>query len=153
MTIDSATQIFFDSSCLIAAAGNPSGGSGFILSLCARGYLLGVVSQPVLLEARRNIQGKLGDAALQRMEILLATTSLLLARLPSEPLISNLEESVNKKDTHVLAAALTANVPFILTLDKQLIDQINSTKLGVRAYLPGDFIKQILPTHINYPPE
>jgi hypothetical protein len=60
MTIDRNTLLFFDSTCLIAAAGSPSGGSGFLLSLCARGFLKTAVSQPVLLEAQRNIQENLG---------------------------------------------------------------------------------------------
>jgi len=44
MTIDQDTVVFFDASCLIAAAGSTSGGSGFLLSLCARGLLQGAVS-------------------------------------------------------------------------------------------------------------
>jgi hypothetical protein len=50
-TIDRHTLLFLDASPLIAAAGSPAGGPGFLLSLCARGYLKAAVSQPVLLEA------------------------------------------------------------------------------------------------------
>jgi hypothetical protein len=66
MSINKNTPIFFVSSCLIATAGSPTGGSGFLLSLCAKGYLKAVVSQPVLLEAQRNIQAKLGKEAIER---------------------------------------------------------------------------------------
>jgi predicted nucleic acid-binding protein len=55
MIIDSNTLLFFDSSCLIAAAGSPTGGSGFLLSLCGRQFLKVAISQAVLLEAQRNI--------------------------------------------------------------------------------------------------
>lgn len=82
MIIDRATRVFFDVSCLIAAAGSPTGGSGFLLSVCSRRLLTGVVSQVVLLEADRNIQGKLGLAALQRYRTLLQTTPLLVAAVP-----------------------------------------------------------------------
>jgi len=84
MTIDRDTLLFFDASCLIAAAGSPSGGSGFLLSLCARGYLKATISQPVLLEAQRNIQKKLGDNALKRFFALLAVVPFSLASLPEE---------------------------------------------------------------------
>jgi hypothetical protein len=43
MTIDQTTPIFFDASCLIAAAGSPTGGSGFLLSLCEKGHLQAVI--------------------------------------------------------------------------------------------------------------
>jgi hypothetical protein len=66
MKINRNTLLFFDASCLIAAAGSPSGGSGFLLSLCGRGYLQAVVSQPVLIEAQRNIQNKIGADAVKR---------------------------------------------------------------------------------------
>lgn len=54
MNIDRNTLLFFDASCLIAAAGSPTGGSGFLLALCARGLLRAACSQPVLVEAERN---------------------------------------------------------------------------------------------------
>ena len=59
MTVDRSTQLFFDASCLIAGVGSQSGGSSFLLSLCAQGLLRGVVSQPVILEAERYIAAKL----------------------------------------------------------------------------------------------
>jgi hypothetical protein len=63
MKIDQNTILFFDATCLIAASGSPDGGSGFLLSLCARQLLRGSISQPVLLEAERNIRLKLGNNA------------------------------------------------------------------------------------------
>ncbi|MEJ2354093.1 MAG: hypothetical protein P8Y03_30320, partial [Anaerolineales bacterium] len=72
MTIDRDTLLFFDASCLIAAAGSPSGGSGLLLSLCAREYLRASVSQAILLEAERNIQAKLGVGAINIIYNLLA---------------------------------------------------------------------------------
>ena len=91
MTIDRNTLVFFDASCLIAAAGSPSGGSGFLLSLCARGYLKAAVSQPVLLEAQSNIQAKLGDEAIKRYHNFLAIVSFTLAALPDQMKFKRLE--------------------------------------------------------------
>jgi len=64
MTIDRTTLLFFDASCLIAAAGSLSGGSGFLLALCQRGLLRGAISQPVLLETERNLLKKRGPTEL-----------------------------------------------------------------------------------------
>jgi predicted nucleic acid-binding protein len=150
MTIDRNTLVFFDASCLIAAAGSPSGGSGFLLSLCARGYLRAAVSQPILLEAQSNIRAKLGDEAVKRYHNFLAIVSFSLAALPDRTELKRLEKSINKKDVHVVAAALEIQAPFLLALDKGLILEVNKSNLGIHALSPGDFIKTILPDHADY---
>jgi predicted nucleic acid-binding protein len=151
MIIDRSTLVFFDSSCLIAAAGNPTGGSGFLLLLCSRGFLKAAVSQPVLLEAQMNIQRKLGDQALKHFYNLLTIVPFLLASLPGEAELSRFEKLVNRKDVHVIAAALEVQAPFLLALDKGLVLEVNQANLGVQALSPADFIKSILPLHANYP--
>jgi hypothetical protein len=105
MTIDDATLLFFDSACVVAAAGSPTGGSSFLLLVCARGFLRAAVSQPVLAE----------------------------------------------KDAHVLAAALSVQAPFLITLDQRLAAAINQANLPIRALSPGEFITTELPTHPAYP--
>jgi predicted nucleic acid-binding protein len=151
MTIDQDTLLFFDASCLIAAAGSPTGGSGFLLSLCARGFLKAAVSQMVLLEAQRNIQTKLGDESLRRFYNLLAIVPFYFASLPERPELERLVKFINNKDVHVIASALEIRAHYLLALDNGLILEINQTNLGILALAPGDFIKTILPQHIDYP--
>jgi predicted nucleic acid-binding protein len=151
VTIDENTLLFFDSSCLVAAAGSHSGGSGFLLLLCARGYLKAAVSQPVLLEAQKNIQLKLGEESIRRFYNLLAVVPFSLASLPDKAEIARLELLTNKKDVHVLAAALQAQARFLLTLDRRLALEVNQARLGVEGLSPGEFIKNVLPNHVNYP--
>jgi predicted nucleic acid-binding protein len=151
MIIDRNTLVFFDASCLIAAAGSPSGGSGFLLSLCARGFLKAAVSQPVLLEAGGNIQAKLGNEAVQRHHNFLAIVSFSLAALPDKKELRRFGKLINKKDVHVVAAALEIRAPYLLALDKGLVLEVNKANLGIYALSPGDFIKTILPGHIDYP--
>jgi predicted nucleic acid-binding protein len=150
MIIDRNTLVFFDASCLIAAAGSPTGGSGFLLSLCARGFLKAAVSQPVLLEAQNNIQAKLGEEAIQRYQNLLAVVPFSLAALPEKAELKRLGRKINKKDVHVVAAALEISAPFLLALDKGLVLEVNKVNLGIHALSPGDFIKTILPNHTDY---
>lgn len=151
MTIDRNTLLFFDSSCLVAAAGSPTGGSGFLLSLCARGYLRAAVSQPVLLEAQGNIQSNLEVEAINRFYNLLAIVPFTLASLPDQAEFIKLEKLVNKKDVHVVLASLEIHSNFLITLDKGLSLEVSQASLGIRALSPGEFIKTILPDHVDFP--
>jgi predicted nucleic acid-binding protein len=151
MTIDRNTLVFFDSSCLIAAAGSPSGGSGFLLSLCARDFLQAAVSQPVLLEAQRNIQSKLGEESIRRYFNLLAVVPFSLASMPDKTELKRLGKIINRKDVHVVAATLEIHARYLLALDKGLVLEVNRADLGIQALSPGDFIKTILPNHTDYP--
>jgi len=150
MKIDRTTLLFFDSSCLIAAAGSPDGGSGFILSLCARGYLLAVISLPVLMETQINIRTHLQNIGLERLYSLLNEVPFQLAPVPNKTEISNLQKAVNTKDVHVVAAAMEVEAPFLLTLDKKLALEVNNAQLGIQAFSPGEFIKNVLVQHEDY---
>lgn len=151
MRVDSTTLLFFDASCLIAAAGSPSGGSGFLLSLCARGLLRGVVSQPVLLEAERNVLAKLSTEALERYHRQIVLTPLTLVSLPPQTQQRRYQAIVGEKDAHVVAAALAAQASYLLTLDQPLAERVNQAGLPVQAFSPGEFIKTVLPHHVDYP--
>lgn len=151
MKINRATLLFFDSSCLIAAAGSPTGGSSFLLHLCALELLKGVVSQAVLLEAERNIIGKFPPAVLTAYDKLLTRTPLTIASLPTVSERRRYRGLVNKKDEHVITSAIAAGARYLLTLDKSLIKQVKQTKLLIQALSPAEFIKTILPRHADYP--
>ncbi len=151
MAIDRTTLLFFDASCLIAAVGSPAGGSGFLLSLCRRGLLAGAASHPVLLEAERNIADKLGIDALARFHHLLLTTPLAVIPVPTHADRRRYWPAINEKDDHVVAAAIAAHAPFLVTLDKGLAAEVNGAGLPIAALSPGDFIRGLLPTHPDYP--
>lgn len=149
MNISPHTLLFFDAACLIAAAGSPTGGSGFLLSLCTRALLRGAVSQTVLLEVEQNILTKMSSAVLDRYVALLQTVPLTI--VPStewaeEPWTAQ----VNPKDHHVVAAALAAHCPFLLTLDRPLLAEIARAGIPLEAMTPGDFIRDMLPTHSDF---
>ena len=129
MRIDRTTLLFFDASCLIAAAGSSTGGSAFLLSLCSRNLLRGAVSQAVLLEAERNIRAKLGSQALAAYHGLLQVVPLVLASVPRVPTRATWLQVVNGKDAHVVASALAVKAPFVLTLDRGLVEQVNQAGL------------------------
>jgi len=151
MKIGQNTLLFFDATCLIAAAGSPTGGSGFLLSLCARHLVKGAVSQPVLLEAERNIRSKLGIDALNRFYRFLIVIPFVLAPLPPTDELADMEKLVNEKDVHVVGAASAINATFLLTLDRGLAKEVQHANFKFQALSPGEFIKTVLPKHEAFP--
>jgi predicted nucleic acid-binding protein len=150
MPIDRDTLIFLDASCLIAAIGSPKGGSAFLLALCNNGFLRTVVSEAVLIETERNVADSFGGAALSRYDRLIAMSRLEVMPVPSASYLQRMEQLVGSKDAHVLAAAHTVEAPYIISLDKKLVERINASGLSMVALSPGDFIRSILPTHPDY---
>jgi predicted nucleic acid-binding protein len=153
MSIDRATLLFFDASCLIAASGSPTGGSAFLLALCLRELLRAAVSEPVLVEAERNIRLKLGADALAAYHHLLDVTPLIIAPIPPMPEIEwrRFAGIAGEKDAHVMAAATAVGAAYILTLDKLLEARINDSGLRTVAISPKRFIQTLLPTHPEFP--
>jgi hypothetical protein len=142
MTVDRDTPLFFDASCLIAAAGSPAGGSGFQLSLCRRCFLLGAVSHLVLLEAERNIRAKMSLEALAMFQELLAISYFTVVPIPAETESSRCGEIVSQKDAHVLAATLAVHAPILLTLDRPLAADSNLAPLsGTRMAPTGSAVR------------
>jgi predicted nucleic acid-binding protein len=151
MSIDRETLLFFDASCLIAAAGSQTGGSAFLLSICERRFLRAAVSQIVLIEAERNILDKMTTRAFIDYRERVAGMLMLVAPVPSEGERQQFRGAVGEKDDHVLASCVLMGVEFLISLDKKLVDRVNAHDSPLRAFTPGDFIKSVLPTHVDYP--
>jgi predicted nucleic acid-binding protein len=149
MILTLATRLFFDASCLFPAAASPAGGSAFLVSVCARGYLQAVVSLDVLIEAERNIVEKLSPDAFHRYRQMVAETPFVM--LPSPP-----EEAVARhaanffEDAHVVASAVAGGCEFLITLDRRLQRRVEHAALGITALSPGEFIQTVLPEHPEY---
>jgi predicted nucleic acid-binding protein len=152
MTIDQTTLLFFDSSCLIAAAGSPTGGSSLLFALCAQGFLKGAVSHAVLAEAEGNILSNLPPQALTRYRQEILRIPLVVAPLPNPLEREAATHITGEKDAHVLASARSVGAEYLITLDKRLVWKITQEQgLSFRALSPGAFITTKLPTHPAYP--
>jgi predicted nucleic acid-binding protein len=149
MTLSRDTRLFFDASCLIAAAGSPTGGSAFLLSVCEAGFLQACTSPSVLVEAERNIRTKLPPAALVAYHLRIAATPLVLLSTASRDMVRQ-HDPIFGKDAHVVASALAAHVPHLLTLDRPLIQKVTQAAVAIRALTPGDFIQIELPGHPDF---
>jgi predicted nucleic acid-binding protein len=80
----------------------------------------------------------------------LAIVPCSLASVPEKKELDKLGKIVNKKDVHVIAAALNVRASILLTLDKELISEVNRVGMDIRAVMLGEFIKTILPKHEDY---
>lgn len=149
MAVGRTTPLFFDASCLFTAADSPQGGSAFILSVCARGYLRAVVSPDILVEAERNILEKLPTEAFHRYRHLLASTPLLLVSSPSESLVRHYE-SIFLEDAHVVASALASQSEFLITLDEPLERRVTQAQLPIIALSPGEFLQTVFTSHPEF---
>ena len=149
MSLTRDSLLFIDATCLIAAAGSPTGGSGFLLSVCQSGFLKARSSPSVFIEAERNIAAKLPASALGTYHLQLATTPISLVSTPPKRAIQQYNSPFGK-DAHVVASALAAGAPYLLTLDRPLIQRLQQSGLAIVALTPGEFIQTILPAHPDY---
>ena len=147
--VDSSTLLFFDASCLIAAAASPNGGAGFLWELCERGFLQGAVSQAVLAETEANLIHKFDAFVLERHRRQLQSGAPVIAPIPRLDVHPRRYPHINPKDEHVVAAAEAIRADFILTLDQPLAREI-ALEQGIPARLPGEFIRNELPQHPFY---
>jgi hypothetical protein len=149
VAVDRATCVFFDASCLYAAAQPPAGGSARLLRLCRLGWFSGWTSRSVLIEVERNLRRKASVAALGHYERLLRLTPLAYASIPADPVWRY--PGVNAKDAHVYAAARACAAHFLITLGRPFAVQVNTLAGNPNALSPGDFLQQALPGHPDYP--
>lgn len=145
------TLLFFDASSLLAAAGSPGGGSGFLLSLVDRNLLKAVVSPGVLIEAARNVHNKMGPLQIATFHRLVVLTPLSITPIPSAQTQDLYKGKINDKDLHVVAAAIEAKAEFLITLDRPLVSQAAKADLPISVMTPQDFIVTQLPHHPEYP--
>ena len=149
MPLDRTTLVFFDASSLFLAANTPTGGSAFLISVCANGYLLAVVSPDVLLEAERNIVDKGRPGAFRRYRELVASTPFLVTSAPPEQVVRQYE-AVFREDAHVIAAALGSQSAFLITVDQRFERRIRASGLSITALSPREFLQAVLPDHPDY---
>jgi hypothetical protein len=149
MPLDRTTLVFFDASSLFLAANTPLGGSAFLISVCARGYLRAVVSPDVLLEAERNIVEKGRPGAFRRYRELIISTPFLVVSAPKEHVVRQYE-AVFVEDAHVIAAALDSQSAFLITVDQRFERRVRASTPLVLAISPREFLQTILPDHPDY---
>ncbi|MCZ6801923.1 MAG: PIN domain-containing protein [Nitrospirae bacterium] len=115
-------QVFFDTSALIAGILSPSGDAHEILRLCEARVVQPFFPRQVLVEADRNLTQKLPQL-LGDYQALLRHLSPRIVEDPSQEAVERVARIIHRKDASILAAALEAEVDFLLTWDKKHFHQ------------------------------
>jgi predicted nucleic acid-binding protein len=140
-------RVFLDASVLIAAAASPSGGSSLLLEICCGKGCRAVTTKRVLLEAQRNVRKKFSEPDLIRFYREIASLELEIAQPATEEELAEYAQLIDRKDAHVLAAAIKSGASFLVTLDRKhfMTRQIREAGLPLSILTPGEFIRQIMP--------
>src|SRR5215213_6846620 len=146
MPLARTTLLFFDAASLVAASGSPKGGSGYLVSVCRRGYLQAVVSPDVLIETERNVLENFEASAFREYRHIVASTSFLIISTPPEEIVSQYTAQFFEDD-HVIASALASHSEFLITLDQRFENRVKASGLPIRAMSPGEFLQIVFPTH------
>jgi hypothetical protein len=80
---------------------------------------------------------------------LIATTRFLMASAPTEHVVRQYA-GVFVEDAHVIAAALSSQSEYIITLDQRFERRVLAAALGITALSPKAFLQTILPDHPDY---
>lgn len=134
-------RVFLDTSALLAGLASSSGASNAILVFAEADLLTLVVTEEVLVEAERNWQEKL-PRALPEYRRFLATCPLERGAMPTAEAVSAARKIINPKDAPILAAAISRQVDYLVTLNRQhfLDDPDVARQSGLRLGTPGDFL-------------
>lgn len=149
MIVNHQTLMFFDASSLFLAARNPTGGSGYIIQICAAGFFKAVASPLVLHEAERNLLSKASCEAVLAHRDQVRSAGFMLVPVPPPAVVSRLTNTF-LEDDHVVACTLAARAEFLITLDRPLIRRVVSSGLPFIALTPGSFLEVYLPGHTDY---
>ena len=107
-------QVFIDTSALIAGILSPTGAAHEVLRLCEAHVVQAVMSRQVLVEADRNLADKLPALLLDYRTFLKHLTPRIVADPPRES-VERAKELIHHNDAPILAAALLANVDYLVT--------------------------------------
>jgi predicted nucleic acid-binding protein len=139
------SDLFFDSSALIAGMISAGGAARALLLLAEDENILITVSEQVIAEVERNLARKAPQALPFARQFILAT-NLRIVRDPSpEQVITHLDWISHPVDVPILVAAVQARVDFLVTLNIRhfLDDPLVAQRSGLRIGTPGDALSWV----------
>ena len=137
------TKVFIDTSVLFAASFSSTGASREIIRLAIRGEISLVVSQLVLEEIERNLTRKAPEV-LPTFWQLLDVIPLELSA-PSKDEVEQAAQYTELKDAAIVAAAKTAEVDYLVSLDRRHLVGVAEVAQGsgLSIVLPEELLKNI----------
>ena len=135
-------RIFADANVLVAGADSRSGASRAVLLMAEVGLFTLVVSRQVIDEAERTIRRKL-PRALANFADQMTYLNLEILADPSAEAFAEWEAIIEAKDAPILAAAVTAGVDRILSLNTRDFTQEVAEQCGIPIQTPAQFVRDI----------
>lgn len=142
---DIPIQVFLDTSVIIAAAISSRGTSRALLNLISSGGCTGFVSAYVLEEVQRHLVRK-APHTVSTIDTVIAQAGFNFVT-PTMHHIVQAEQHVELKDAPVVAAAMTAKVDALVTLDKKhLLHREREIReaCGIVVVDPGAILRLVL---------
>jgi predicted nucleic acid-binding protein len=134
------SNLFFDSSALMAGMISAGGAARALLLLAEDEKILLTVSEQVIVEVERNLARKAPQALPFARQLILAT-HLRIVRDPSPSLVQAHQDwMAHPADVPILVAAIQARVDFLATLNTRhfMDDPQVALRSGLRIGTPGD---------------
>jgi len=135
-------RIFADANVLIAGAGSRSGASQAVLMLAEVGLFKIVVCRQVLDEVERNLRRKL-PGAMGIFAELMAELNPEVVDDPEPASWHPWHHYIEAKDAPILAAAVSASVDRLLTLNTRDFTQEVAKASGLHIQTPAEFIEEV----------
>lgn len=136
-------RAFVDASVLFAAAYSETGASREIIRSAIRGNIGLVISQLVLEEVRRNLQSKVPEV-IAELDFLRDAVLFELVQ-PERNEVVAARQYCDAKDAPIVAAAKTADVDYLVSLDRRHLVGVPevSAGSGLNIVVPADLLQVI----------
>lgn len=134
-------KVFLDTSALIAGIASSRGAARAVLQLAEIGLIEVFVSKQVIVEADRNIEDKLPEMLSEYREFIKLLAPILIDD-PHQKDIKKCLTVINPDDAPIHAAAMNAEVDFLITWDrKHFIGKNIHIHSNMKIVTPGEFLK------------
>lgn len=135
------TKVFLDSSVIIAGLASNKGGSYEVLVLAELKIIVPCICENVVNEVFRNVQKKL-PSGMPHVYTLFKRLPFKLMD-PTEEDMEKAQQLINDKDAPNLAAAITGEVDWLLSLDKHFLKVSMEDQIGFKISTPGEFLQTL----------
>jgi putative PIN family toxin of toxin-antitoxin system len=134
-------KVFLDSSVIIAGLASTTGGSHKVLALAELKLIRPCISEEVVSELLRNIQKKL-PYSLPHFYTLFKILPFKIIDATDKSL-EYAKTLINEKDAPILAAAITGQVDWLLSLDRHFLTEFLKEKVDLSICSPKEFLTKI----------
>ena len=134
-------KVFLDISVIMAGLASKSGGSHKVLLLAELGIIIPYTSEKVVTEVIRNVEKKLPGC----LDLFYRFFRELPFQLTgyTDKNLELAKRLINDKDAPILAAAITAKVDWLLSLDKHFLYENLAEEVNFKIGTPGNFLQDL----------